>query len=472
MNTNPAVVKIFATYQGADYDNPWQNQLLSTGTGSGVVIEGGYILTAAHVIANWTFIQVQETSQPQKRVAQVAFVCHECDLALLEVDDASFLEGITPAQLGKLPTFRDKVSVVGFPIGGDEISITEGVVSRIEVQQYSHSQRSLLAVTVDAAINSGNSGGPVFMDGRIVGIAFQSLSDGENIGEIVPVPIIEHFLERFRRGCEGAFPALGVSTQHLENPRLREHLGMAPTDSGLLVRKVHFNNSAWGYLEERDVLLAIDGTSIANNGTVHYRDSYRTSFEVILHEHFVGETLGLTVLRQGQRVSIEVPLTSLFRLIPLDRYDTTPTYFVYAGLVFQPLSRDYLKTWSKWTQRAPKEFLYLYYYGVPTQERTQVVCLTQILADEVNVGYERFQNEVVRLVDDTLVRDIEHLVELLEGAQDVVELTTSNARRLVFDPRAAHAARERILSRYRIPHDRSRDLQPHPEPPITTASAG
>ena len=85
------------------------------------------------------------------------------------------------AAASALPLLRDKVFVLGFPIGGDELSITEGVVSRIEAQSYSHSHARALAVTVDAAINSGNSGGPVVSQdtGEVVGVAFQGYAGSE-----------------------------------------------------------------------------------------------------------------------------------------------------------------------------------------------------------------------------------------------------------------------------------------------------
>src|SRR5690349_13910929 len=126
-----SVVRIYATTQDPDYDSPWQAQLPSSSTGSGVVIAPNRILTGAHVIANGTFVQVQKIHDPDKAVARVIGVCHDCDLALLEVDGRRFMEGIEPARIGELADLRDRVAVVGFPVGGEEISITEGVVSRI-----------------------------------------------------------------------------------------------------------------------------------------------------------------------------------------------------------------------------------------------------------------------------------------------------------------------------------------------------
>jgi len=163
-----------------------------------------------------------EVVRSDKAIARVKAVSHDCDLALLEVvEPPNFLDDIEPAELGEMPKLRDEVAVVGFPVGGEEISITEGVVSRIEVQRYSHSQRHLLAATVDAAINAGNSGGPVFGDGKVVGIAFQKLTGVDNIGEMVPPPIIRSFLDGVVKGKRPEIPALGITTQNLENPLLR-----------------------------------------------------------------------------------------------------------------------------------------------------------------------------------------------------------------------------------------------------------
>ena len=170
-----SVIKVFATVQASNYSSPWQAAVIDSSTGSGVVIAPGQVLTGAHVVANGTFIEVQKLSNPNKAIAHVKAICHESDLALLEVEDPEFLSDVEPVPLGELPELQDRVSVLGYPVGGEELSVTEGILSRIEVQTYTHSQRRLLAGTVDAAINDGNSGGPVVQDGKVVGIAFQSI---------------------------------------------------------------------------------------------------------------------------------------------------------------------------------------------------------------------------------------------------------------------------------------------------------
>ncbi len=457
--TYPQVVKIYATTQEPDFDSPWQARTPSSSTGSGVIIGSHQILTGAHVVANATFLQIQKISDPDKLVARLVAVCHDCDLALLTVDDHDLTaDGMEPAVIGDLPDLRDKVSVVGFPVGGEEISITEGVVSRIEVQRYSHSQRHLLAVTVDAAINAGNSGGPVFKDGKVAGIAFQKLRGADNIGELVPAPMIEHFLAGIELGKRPDVPGLGIAAQSLENPQLRRRVGLADSDTGVLVTTLEYGGSAWGVLRHGDALLGIDGHRIANNGTIRYRDRYRTRYDAVLGEHYVGDRVAIELLRDGARQSLELELQPMIHLVPRAMYDRVPTYFVFGGLVFQLLTRDFLTTWDKWWNKAPKEFLNYYYMGTRTPERQEVVILTHILADEINVGYEHLYNEGIASVNGHMPRDMHDFVRAVESAGDVVELRTTTDGVIVLDTAAVGAANDRILHRYHITRDRSADL--------------
>ena len=458
-----AVVRIYATTQDPDYDSPWQARVPSSSTGSGVVIGPGLVLTGAHVVANSTFLQVQKISDPNKAVAQVAGICHDCDLALLKIDAPLFMTGVAPAEIGDLPDLRDRVSVIGFPVGGEEVSITEGVVSRIEVQRYSHSQRHLLAVTVDAAINKGNSGGPVFKDGKVVGIAFQKLSGAEGIGEMVPPPIIRHFLGGIASTPRLRIPTIGIATQGLENPTLRESIGMTEIDQGgVLVLAVEYGGSAWGVLRPGDAILTIEGAKIASNSTIQYLDRYRTRYDLMLGWKDIGADLTLEILRDRKRQTVKLSLKPQSPLVPRSLYDIVPTYFIYGGLVFQTLTRDFLATWDNWWDKAPKEFLHLYYSGIRTPEKHEVVILTQILADQVNVGYEHLYSESIVSVNGRKPRDMHEFVDLVESSQDTVEFKTSSDGIIVLGVKDARTANERILERYRIGADRSIDLAPTP----------
>lgn len=455
------MVKVYATTQASNYDSPWMGSAPASSSGSGVVIAGRRVLTGAHVVANATFVQVQKLDEPTKSVARVAAVSHDLDLALLELADATYLEDVPEAELGGLPQIQDRVSVVGYPVGGEEVSITEGVVSRIEVQEYAHSQRYALAVTVDAAINDGNSGGPVVDDEKVVGIAFQTREGAEAIGEIVPVPMIRHFLSAVETGRPTTLPGIGLRTQKLENPALRDHYGLGKKDGGVLVTGVAHGGSCSGTIEIGDVLLEIDGHPVAENATVVYRGSIRTAFDVVLGDHHVGDAIEAVVLRDRKRTKVQLELTYAASLVPGSQYDRSPSYLIFGGLVFQPLSRDFLEAWSKWWHQAPKELLHLYQAGLPSPDRSGVVVLAQVLADEVNVGYAGFAETTIESVDGVRVENMSDFARRLAAVESgTVDIRTSFGGHLFLDVAEARAADARILERYRIPKGHSSDLDP------------
>jgi S1-C subfamily serine protease len=459
----PQVVRVFATTQEPDYDSPWQAHSPSSSTGSGVLIGPGRILTGAHVVAGATFLQVQQVSAPDKVVARIEATCHDADLALLTVDDPDFCAGVEPAPVCDLPERGDRVAVIGFPVGGEEVSVTEGVVSRIEVQRYAHSQRELLAVTIDAAINEGNSGGPVFMEDKVAGIAFQVFEEAELAGEMVPPPLIRRFLRGVDEGLPLGIPSFGVTTQVLENPRLRAYHGLEQGESGVRVTGVEFGSSAHGVLEPGDAVLSVGGRDISNNGTIAYRERVRTRLDVVLGDHYIGDRVALVIRRGGERKEVELELRDHTRLVPRSRHDVAPTYFVYGGLVFQRLSRDFLQTWGDWHERAPKEFLNLYYRGRRTESQREVVVLSQVLADELTVGYGPLYWEAVQRVNGAVPRDMHDFAERMDAAEGTLVMEMSSGGTLVLDVDEVRAAHARILERYQIPSDRSADLSEEAE---------
>ncbi|CAA7049084.1 unnamed protein product [Microthlaspi erraticum] len=187
-----SVVKVFTVSSKPRLFQPWQISMQSECSGSGFVISGKKIITNAHVVANHTSVKVRKHGSPTKYKAKVRAIGHECDLAILEIDNDEFWEGMSFLELGDIPLMQDTVAVVGYPCGGDSISVTKGVVSRVEQILYpleysqpwntASSSTELLAVQIDAAINPGNSGGPVIMGNKVIGVAFESLFWSDNIG--------------------------------------------------------------------------------------------------------------------------------------------------------------------------------------------------------------------------------------------------------------------------------------------------
>ncbi len=328
-----SVVKIHVTSKSFEYSEPWNSSTLSF-TGTGFVIAGNRIITNAHIVEDNTFIEVQLDGDSVRYKASVIAVAHETDLALITLDDKHFFDKVKPLALGKLPDLHQKVSVFGYPVGGDVLSITEGVISRIEYQDYVHSDLSHLAIQVDAAINYGNSGGPATVDNKVVGVVMQFDGNDDNSGGyMIPVNLLKRFLNDVDDGKLDGIPALKIETQNLESSVLREAYYKLPKgESGILVSKVCANTQTAKVLQAGDIIKKIDGKKIENNGRVFGDNKTRFTFLHYVDMHQVGDVLKLDIIRKGEPKSISFTLDDLKELE--QEFDQDARYFILGGYVF------------------------------------------------------------------------------------------------------------------------------------------
>lgn len=521
-----AVVKIFVTRQRPALVVPWQTQQVESTSGSGTFIrrrgagrmdehddhdpleppylhftdvdqavenfEGDLVLTAAHVVADARDIRVQllacPGASPEKFMARVVAVAHDCDLALLEVRDPDCFEGATPMELLKpqeMLAMQSRVQVMGFPIGGDYLSITEGVLSRIEVVDYSHSRRSCLALTVDAAINAGNSGGPVVdpLTGRMTGVAHQKVvaRGVENQGHAVPPCLIWRFLYAALHGRPTEMPTLGIYLQTLESRAHREQLQLEAGETGVLVMSVNRRpTDPPSVLKKGDVLLQVGKYKVDNFGAVRMLGQ-RVALSAAQDLFYVGDVARLRVRRDGKIEELEAELRSSTHLIPRCLYHgkvtIEPEYFIFAGLVFTPLTADLLEQAWPAAQDRPAHLMDLYHRGVMTPERSQAIILLNILADDVNAGHGSgyVGSPVVERVGGQEISDMKELVECLQNEVRVKEFVEMDFRMavgpysMVLKSSEVAEADVRIRELYQLPSLASRNLLPEPIPAIPPA---
>lgn len=173
-----------------------------------------------------------------------------------------------------------------------------------------------------------------------------------------------------------------------------------------------------------------------------------------------GETAKVTVMRAGQELHFDIKLGPLRPLVPIHQFDTLPSYYIFAGLVFTPLSQPYLQEYGEdWYNTSPRRLCERALSAYPTKPGQQLVILSQVLMDEINAGYERFNEFQVNKVNGVEVHNLRHLRKLVEEcSQTSLRFDLDDNRVLVLDFRAAREASLRILQRHRIPSHTSEDL--------------
>ncbi len=458
-----SIVKIYTVRQGYSYYDPWKKKIARRLFGSGCVIDGFRILTNAHVVADHRFIQVRRYGETKKYTANILDISHQADLALLTVEDKAFFEDTVPLAFGELPKMQQEVLVYGFPIGGDTLSITMGIVSRIEHRYYSYSGDYFFLTQIDAAVNPGNSGGPVIVEGKIVGIHQQSIKGAMNLGYNIPVPMIIHFLEDTKDGTYDGFPNLGLRTQEMDNSSLREKFQMEETRTGILVNTVMKDSPAQGKIRENDVILTVDGALIANDGTIAFRDEERTNWKYMVDLHQVNDTLRLKVLRDGKTIHSKIVLNKTMSdllLVPNREYEKPPRYFIFGGLVFSPLTRVFLKSiWGRnWRTKAPCKLVYETAVQ-PTNQREEVIVIIQVLAAEINKGYHAINYMILETVNGHFPRNLSDLYLFIHHSKEKYSaFANKDNYRIVIDNEQARNSHRKILKRYNVTQDRSIDL--------------
>lgn len=453
-----SVFKIHVSSQRADYAQPWQAGASGSGSGSGFLIGRKRILTNAHVVADAKFIEVQPYGDARKIPARVVFIGYDCDLAVLELEDDSVLEGLVPLQLAdQLPELGDEVSAIGYPLGGTMLSLTRGVVSRLDTSVYALSGADQhLVMQIDAAINPGNSGGPVVSGNRLVGVVFQGIAQGEGLGYCIPLPVIKHFLQDIEDGRYNGYPELGATTLDSRNPALRAALGLTNSACGALVIYVDPFGAAAKRILPGDALLSVDGHAVAPDGTIQI-DGRALNFTELVERKQWGEGMVFDVWRAGKAERVEFPLDN-----PPDpftyrnEYDVLPDYILAGGLCFMPVSRGLLGTLGNQDPRATQPIFYYAQRGKNdglVGDRRQFVVLSGVLPHPYNTYAVSFQYKIVNEINGCPVRTLADVaVGLAKPVRGFHVLRfAGHPLPLILDAQSMASANVDIQIRYNLP---------------------
>ncbi|MEE9350842.1 MAG: serine protease, partial [Thiotrichaceae bacterium] len=458
-----AVVKIIVVSHVIDKKEPW-NSSIERSSGSGFIIDGDRILTNAHVVSNATFIEVQKQAETKRYEAKTVSISHEADLAIITLKEksATFFK-TKKLTFGGLPELQKEVSTFGYPTGGSGLSVTKGVVSRIERSSYVHKGKSFISVQIDAAINPGNSGGPVLSNGKVVGVVMQSRTLSQSIGYMIPVPVISHFLDDIEDGDYDGYPSLGIDVEKIESPAIRDLYGLKDEQSGVLVTLVYPGTPSTEVLRKNDIITTIDGHSISNNAKTELRHKELINFNHYVDMHQLGDEIKLTIIREGKAQDVTVKLSETddaLRLVGAKQFERPPSYFVYGGFVFMPLTSDYISASNGRYSSGLDENITVLKQFWPTKERTQAVILTNVLPDDSNKGFHNIGNMLVDKLNGEKFKDFNVFYNMLmKGDSEFVVLEDQFGFQVAINRKLAIEKQDKILERYSIASGESKDLK-------------
>jgi hypothetical protein len=460
VGTADSVVKVFSQMRLPNPVRPWTKQNPIEVMGSGVVIDRNRILTNAHLVLYADEIFVQGGQGGDRMEAKVAAIGPGIDLAVLTLEDETFFAKRPPiARDARLPEITSRVLAQGYPIGGTTLSTTQGTAARIEYEIYETGAAGL-RIQVDAAINTGNSGGPAVVDGKMIGVIS---GHAENIGYIIPNQEIDDFLADVADGHYDGKPHIYDQFQILENEALRGKLSLAKSVRGLMVREPNRRDLSYP-LKEFDILTRIGACEIDNEGMIQAQDNLRLSFVSQVPKLARNGAVPVTLLREGKLIEVSLPVRREAGRVIRGYEGHYPSYFVCGPLVFSPVVSDAVSFYFQYNPMLAGR-------GSPMTTRRSdrarfpgeelVVVTAPLLRTRMTKGYSDPFGQVVSQVNGTRVKNLAHLVALIRSCKDeylTFRFAEEYAETLVFRRQVMLGATESLMSENGIPRRGSDDV--------------
>lgn len=449
MNFKKSVFKVRGIRESVSYDKPWQitDRIQGSGTTFALSLDGiitnnsdsktksgsgsDYIfITNSHVVENTIHIVMDVNSEVHK--CKLMYIIPEYDLAIIQPEKE--ISNVHPLKIGKSPKQLEKVVIAGFPFGGDNISTTEGIISRIDAVQYYQGLADNIAILIDAAVNFGNSGGPaITKKGEVGGVVFSGKRSAQNMNYIIPNAILKLFVRLYINKFKwDGISYLPLVIRGLQNSTLRKVLKVPDnTNNGVVVTKLRPCNLGIKStdFQKEDVILAINGHDITSSGKINWNDQL-IDFDLYINLLQPGTKINIDIIRNGKPTKISHTLLGKDMLIPKTSLYSPLTYAIIYGLVFLPLSYPLIesydpKSWS-FISNLVKSNDDVYDFEVFDKEMIkyglqQIIILQEILPDTKNQDYEPLKRKLVSL-NGFKVYNLIHMMDIIKATIGKKEL--------------------------------------------------
>jgi S1-C subfamily serine protease len=417
-----SVVRVNSTNQAYDFFRPWSKEAPFSRRGLGVLIGEGNILVTAELVANSDYIELERPDGGEKTTATVQVIDYEANLATLHSTDPKFLEGMQSLQTTTDVKTGDELSILQLESNGTPVS-TKALVTTVEVGKYALEDSGYLMFRLSCPLQFRENSFtlPIVKENKLAAFLMRYDSRSQTI-DAISSPVIEHFLVESQHLPYRGFPRAGIGFSPTRDPQLRRYLKLQDADGGVYVNQVDQSGpAAKAGVKEGDVLVAIDEKQVDPDGDYLHPIYGKLSItHLTTTDAYSGQSVTMTVVRNGDRRQLHV---ELFRR-PIEDYaiepytiGTPPRYFILGGLVFQELTRQYLREWgTNWLKDAPQRLVYYDRFQSDLfPKKRKIVFLTQILPTEDTVGYEQLNNVVVAKLNG---RDILSLDDFAEAAKN------------------------------------------------------
>jgi S1-C subfamily serine protease len=421
-----ALVRVNVTGQSYDYFRPWQKKAPFSKRALGAVLSKGHVLVTADLVANQNYVELERAESGEKTAARVEVIDYEANLALLEPTEKAFLDGIIPLEIALDTVVGDRLAAWQLEPTGALLA-TEGLVTTVQMTQYPIDIGQFLTyrISIPMQYRENSYTVPLVKNNKLAGLLLRYDSRSQLL-DAIPAPIITHFLKEAEGQNYRGFPSVGFSFFPTRDPELRKFSGETGKSGGVYVTNVEPHTPAMkAGLQVGDIVKAVANNEIDQNG--NYVDPLygKIEFTNLLTAHaYSGDIVPFRIQRSGKPMELNVTLEhrdARDYVSPPYNLDQPPSYYVLGGLIFQELSRQYLKEWGpNWQREAPQRFVYLdrFQSELFPEGNRRVVILSQVLPANSTIGYDDLSYLTVTKVNGKEIKSLGDLAEAVKQPID------------------------------------------------------